>query len=746
MSEPALEDQIPVLAAALDAVGDAVIIKDADLVIRYANAAACRHAGLPPGGMTGKRASDFFCAATAYVMERDDRTVLDSGRTLHVNRPAGLESTGGADATPPAAYRKQPIMQDGRTVGVISVVPAGALPSGSAPSALLLDRFFRQSLLSIACLDRSLRFLWVNESYARGANRPRADFIGRGHFELYPHTENEALFRRVLETGEHYHEAARPFEHPDRPDQPMTFWDLALQPIRDEAGAVDGLILTLMEVTEREQAREQARRLTERLSLATRSAGIGVWEYHIETRALIWDAAMFALYGIDPGAFKGTLESWTDSVHPDDIEQAMTAVTRAVEGEKPFDATFRIVRPCGAVRFMRAFAEIVPAANGDPARMVGVNYDITDRVEPLQRLEKISRSVPGVIYQYRLDANGHASFPYASEGIREIYGVMPEDVREDAGPVFAVLHPDDVARVQASIARSAETLGLWSCDYRVSHPTRGVIWVYGRSVPERQPDGAILWHGAILDVTERKALEDDLRRSHSELEQFAFAASHDLRQPLRMINSFTGLLEKTLADTLDDDAREMMAFVRDGTRQMDEMLVSLLEYSRVGRLREQPEPHDIRALLDAALSHLVVELEDSGATVDIRGDWPMLSVSGAEALRLFENLIGNALKYRAPDRAPVITVAVEKDGAMWRFSVADNGIGIEPSQTERVFKVFERLHTRQDYEGAGIGLAICRKIVEHHGGAIWIESAGADQGTTVIFTLPSATGEAEPAG
>jgi signal transduction histidine kinase len=386
----------------------------------------------------------------------------------------------------------------------------------------------------------------------------------------------------------------------------------------------------------------------------------------------------------------------------------------------------------------------VPAANGDPARMVGVNYDVTDRVEPLQRLEKIARNVPGVIYQFRLDADGQVSFPYASEGIREIYGVTPEAVRDDAGPAFAVLHPDDLARVRASIARSAEILGLWSCDYRVIHPVRGLIWVYGQSVPERRPDGAILWHGYILDVTERKALEEDLRRSNTELEEFAYAASHDLRQPLRMINSFTGLLEKTLADTLDDDAREMMAFVRDGTRQMDEMLVSLLEYSRVGRLREQPEPHDIRALLDAVLSHLVVELEDSGATVDIRGDWPMLSVSGAEALRLFENLIGNALKYRAPDRAPIITVAVEPDGAMWRFSVADNGIGIDPSQTERVFKVFERLHTREAYEGAGIGLAICRKIVEQHGGAIWIESPGAGQGTTVLFTLPRATEEPAP--
>jgi len=864
--EPALEDQISVLASALDAVDDAVIIKDDSLTIRYSNRAACRHVGLPAGGMVGLRASDLFAAEAARQMEADDRHVMDTARSVHASLPA----QGLADETKPAnpgAYRKTPILQDGRCVGVISVVPAAALPLGSAPSAMVLDRFFRQSILAIACLDRTLRFVWVNEAYARNGRRPREAFVGQDHFELYPHAENEALFRRVLETGEGFMERARPFIHPDQPDRPMTYWDIGLQPIRNDADEIDGLLLTLIDVTDHQVAQRQAGRAAERLSLAARTAAIGVWEYHLESQSLIWDESMFDLYGVDPNTFAGSIKDWSGAVHPDDLAQVQAEVDQAVRDNSVLDTTFRILRPWGEVRHMRAFAEIVPADQDAPRRMIGVNYDITDRVEPLERLEKISRNVPGVIYQFRLAPDGSTCIPYASEGIREMTGVAPEDVTDDATPVFAPLHPDDSPRVQASIDESARNLSLWSCEYRVNHPTRGEIWLSGRGMPERQPDGAILWHGFVTEVTDRrrqeerlhhlseaieqspvsvvmtdtdgairyvnpkfceitgytveealgqnprilktgrtppeeyarlwdtvlnggtwtgeflnrrkdgsqywesaaispirdahghirtllaikeditprKAMEEELRRSNAELENFAYVASHDLRQPLRMINSFTGLLEKTLADSLNDDTREMMDFVRDGARHMDSMLISLLEYSRVGRLGDPLADHDSRDLVDAALSHLIVDIEESGATVHVEGDWPTIRASRDEMLRLFDNLIGNALKYQQPDQAPVITLWAGPDTAgIWRFSVTDNGIGIDPGQTERVFGMFQRLHTRDAYDGTGIGLPLCRKIVEHHGGRIWIESEGTGRGTRVLFTLPMAAQSPEP--
>ena len=258
--------------------------------------------------------------------------------------------------------------------------------------------------------------------------------------------------------------------------------------------------------------------------------------------------------------------------------------------------------------------------------------------------------------------------------------------------------------------------------------------------------GAILATG--IDITERKeiALElnrhsDELTRSNSELEQFAYVVSHDLRQPLRMINSYMNLLERALDDKLDDETRGFIGFAACGVQRMDQMLVSLLEYSRVGRKGEPMEPLVGRQSVDEALSFLAPEIEAIGATVRLSGDWPQIVVSRNEFTRLWQNLIGNALKYRAADRVPEVEVTVAPEDGGWRFCVADNGIGIDPQQFDRLFKVFQRLHSRDQYEGTGIGLAVARKIVERHGGRIWVESEGEGQGCRFIFTLPMVRGD-----
>jgi signal transduction histidine kinase/HAMP domain-containing protein len=240
----------------------------------------------------------------------------------------------------------------------------------------------------------------------------------------------------------------------------------------------------------------------------------------------------------------------------------------------------------------------------------------------------------------------------------------------------------------------------------------------------------------LIDTTAHKQAEAELLRSNAELEQFAYVISHDLRQPLRMVNGYVQMLERRLADTLDDDARGMMHFAVDGAKRMDQMLVSLLEYSRVGRKGEPMAPLASRSGVDEALRFLAPVIREANATVRVSGDWPEVVASRDEFTRLWQNLIGNAVKYCAPDCAPDIAITVTPDADGWRFCVADNGIGIAPTQFDRLFKVFQRLVTRDQYEGTGIGLAVARKIVERHGGRIWVESAGAGQGCRFCFSLP----------
>ena len=225
-----------------------------------------------------------------------------------------------------------------------------------------------------------------------------------------------------------------------------------------------------------------------------------------------------------------------------------------------------------------------------------------------------------------------------------------------------------------------------------------------------------------------------LKASNAELEQFAYVASHDLREPLRMISSYISLLGRRYGDRLDGEGHEFLDFARDGALRMDRMVLDLLEFSRVGRLGGQFEPVALGDVVATALGNLKLALEESGAKVTIADGLPGVFGSRGELVRLVQNLLGNALKYRHPQRPPEVAIGWRRQDGQIAISVADNGIGISPEYFERIFSIFQRLHTREKYDGSGIGLAICKKIVEHHGGRIWLESRP-NEGSTFHFTV-----------
>ncbi|WP_156758625.1 sensor histidine kinase [Actinokineospora pegani] len=261
-----------------------------------------------------------------------------------------------------------------------------------------------------------------------------------------------------------------------------------------------------------------------------------------------------------------------------------------------------------------------------------------------------------------------------------------------------------------------------------------------------------------LEVLRRTNVEldvrtEDLKRSNAELEQFAYVASHDLQEPLRKVASFCQLLERRYADKLDDNARQYISFAVDGARRMQVLINDLLAFSRVGRHTGKHADVEVAVLIESAEHNLTAVLEETGAVVErpdglptVRGEVPLLTA-------VFQNLIGNAVKFRG-EAPPVVRVGVERDGADWVFAVSDNGIGVEPQFAERVFVIFQRLHGKDAYPGTGIGLAMCRKIIEFHGGRIWLDTEHAESergGTTIRFTLPAIeehepAREADPAG
>ncbi|MEV6781374.1 ATP-binding protein [Streptomyces sp. NPDC051098] len=226
----------------------------------------------------------------------------------------------------------------------------------------------------------------------------------------------------------------------------------------------------------------------------------------------------------------------------------------------------------------------------------------------------------------------------------------------------------------------------------------------------------------------------DLRRSNAELEQFAYVASHDLQEPLRKVSSFTQLLQRRYAGQLDDRADQYIGFAVDGANRMQRLINDLLAFSRVGRVHNQQEVVDLETVADGTVEALSVAIEESGAEIT-RDPLPTVVGDATQLGMLWQNLIANAVKFRSPDRNPRIHVEARRDGDTWRFAVTDNGIGIGPEFAEKVFVIFQRLHTKDAYPGNGIGLAMCKKIVEFHGGTIAIDTTHS-KGTRIQFTLP----------
>lgn len=250
--------------------------------------------------------------------------------------------------------------------------------------------------------------------------------------------------------------------------------------------------------------------------------------------------------------------------------------------------------------------------------------------------------------------------------------------------------------------------------------------------------------GIVRDITERKKAEQELRqlaaelsRSNADLQQFAYIASHDLQEPLRMVASYTQLLARRYKGRLDGDADEFIGFAVDGATRMQALINDLLAYSRVGTRGKPFEPVDCGRVVAQACANLRLAIEESAAAVDA-GPLPVVCGDATQLLQLFQNLIANGIKFRGAE-PPRIAIAAERRAGDWLFAVCDNGIGVEPQYAERIFIIFQRLHTRADYPGTGIGLAVCKKIVERHGGTIWVEPAPG-RGARFCFTIPHEEG------
>lgn len=311
------------------------------------------------------------------------------------------------------------------------------------------------------------------------------------------------------------------------------------------------------------------------------------------------------------------------------------------------------------------------------------------------------------------------------------------------------IHPNDRPGMRASVEKALKERTDYRCEYRVIWPDDSIhhIVACGRALydPLWTPVRMV---GVTMDVTEQRKSEAALRertealvRSNTELNQFAYVVSHDLKEPLRMVTSYVQLLARKYQEKLDDSANEFIGYAVEGATRMYALLDDLLEYSRVGTQSATPlKPVDVNQVVGRALADIQPAILSGGAEVAV-DLLPVVPGDATQLYQVFQNLLTNSLKFQRAER-PKVHVGVKEESDAWRFFVRDNGIGIDPQFHDRIFTLFQRLHTRGEFTGTGVGLSICKKIVERHAGKIWVESEK-DHGSTFYFTLPKRAGEIE---
>ncbi len=492
-------------------------------------------------------------------------------------------------------------------------------------------------------------------------------------------------------------------------------------------------------------------------------ARLGNWSFNLKTGDLYWSDELFRIYEIEPTE-QISFDLFVSFIHPDDKEDVIAYYNECLQQKKPYNKKHRVVLRNGKVKTLHRKGDLRLDADGEVLEFFGTTQDITEQqaaeMELLEKqnfIQKIADATPTILYLYNVAEN---RFVYINREVFYVLGYTADEVLNAGTKATTLLyHPDDYhllpQRPESDTKfQHADSMMQYEC--RMQNKEGEWCWLLVREVMfKTDEEGNIVEIlGAALDISKRKEMEKalmqnayQLEQSNASLEEFAYVASHDLKEPLRKISTFGDRLLHTQLELLSEDGKTYLKKIVEASQRMQNMISDLLSISMITG-DNAFEPYSLQSILKEVLQTLEYKIEQKGAVINAQ-TLPEINIIPSQFRQLFQNLLSNSLKFVKPDVQPQITIKhtflqpeeteslqLKKAGSYLRLQFTDNGIGFDEEYAGKIFAIFQRLHGRSEYEGTGIGLAICKKIVEHHGGIIYA-SAQEQQGATFTIILPA---------
>ncbi|HIH04195.1 MAG TPA: PAS domain-containing protein [Methanoregulaceae archaeon] len=618
----------------------------------------------------------------------------------------------------------------------------------------LLDAIVRTVPSRISLWAADGHCLWANDTMMALVGRARDDLIGRSWQEIGMDPRVVAPVMEavgvVVATGV---PRRNELEYPSADGPRWLEYEIA--PFRNPGGTVTAALVVSRDITDRMKVDETLRRRLEELETLTETVPVAIWVSQDSACGEITGNRMAnELYEVREGENVSAGSPPSKSIPPRRFfaggrelsAEELPMQVAAAHGVEVRDAEIEVLLPSGRRIFMLGSASPLREASGAVRGCLGAFLDITERKrteEALRESEERLRLAQETAHVSVWDRDVRTGRLTNTPELLRLYG-FDEDLIDTYDGWREHVHPDDIGWVEAEREAALARSESFDLEYRILRPSGEVRWLssIGRGYRDASGEiGRVL--GVAIDITERKTAElalarsaADLQRSNEELQRFAYVASHDLQEPLRSIVSFSQLLERRYKGKLDADADEFIGFIVEGGNRMQRLIMDLLRVSRIETTAKPLKPTDAGAVVAGAIRLLDSPLREAGATLEI-DDLPVVRADAAQLEQVFVNLIGNAIKYRRPDVPLEVRISARRERGGWELAVQDNGIGIEEEYFDRIFQMFQRLHTYDEFSGTGIGLAVVKKIVERHGGTIRVESTPGE-GSTFFFTLPAA--------